>query len=83
MSSSLSPGFPHREQVAEPSPFPGEDRVLSAEVGRHLFSESYWAEGTRGREQERGNLSLFSCIALALTVNSDLDLSWAHHHGLP
>lgn len=41
----FSSGFPHREQTAEPAPPPGEERMLSAEVGRHLLCESHWAGG--------------------------------------
>ena len=39
MSSPFSSGFPHREQVAEPTPAPGEERVLPAETGRRLLGE--------------------------------------------
>ena len=39
ISSPFSLGFPHREQAAEPTPAPGEERVLPAETGRHLLGE--------------------------------------------
>lgn len=42
------PGLPHREQAAEPSPAPGEERVLPAEAGCHILSESCRVEWTWG-----------------------------------
>lgn len=45
----FSSGFPHREQTTESAPPSGEERMLSAEVGRHLLCESHWADRTWGR----------------------------------